>query len=357
MRSTKVIVCIGCGGVGKTTVSAALGYALASKGFKVLVLTIDPSQRLASTLGIEGKKNITQVLNFEGKGQLFASVIDHALVFENFIKRASGHGVDVEPILKNRLYQQMSTNLSGSQEFTALEMLYSSYESNDFDWIILDTPPAKHAIDFLNAPQKLAALFNESLAKWIKIDDQKSSWFSQLLATSTRQIIQILETLTGSEFVKELRQFFTYVNDWQKKLEDRIIQAHALLVGPQTKFFLITGLDHAKLSEAKELGSLIDRQGYRLENVIINRAYPEKDIKINEISTIKNEDFNLEYYNQWKNRYVEWTNQRSNLLHKYTDQWKPNFEVIALKDYFHTISDKESLKLIASEVLEKIKLE
>lgn len=356
MSATQVLVCIGSGGVGKTTVAASLGYMLAEQGFNTLVLTIDPAQRLATTLGIEGRKDITKVPGLNLKGELFASVIDHQTVFNDFITRASGQGADVSAIFKNRLYQQLSTNLSGSQEFTALEKLYSSYESGRYDWIVLDTPPSKHAIDFLNAPQKLAALFNEGVSKWFRMADGKGGWISQVISTGTRQVIQILEKLTGSEFVKELRLFFSYIHSWQDRLEGRIVEVHKLLISPNTQFLLVSNLDEVKMTEALILGQEIRRQGYRMTKVIINKAEYEKQFDFNLKESHADSPESLKHLNDFAAEFQKLIYLRSKLLHKFQSQVSEKAQLISLKEYLDPISDTESLKLIAFDLSQKIKL-
>ncbi|MGZ3826805.1 MAG: ArsA family ATPase, partial [Bdellovibrio sp.] len=226
-KEARILVCVGSGGVGKTTVAAALGVLAAKEGKKVLVLTIDPAKRLAQTLGIEGSADITKVPGQNFKGELYASVIDHKKTFDDFVARVAKKSESVEKILKNKLYQQLSTNLSGSQEFTSMEKLYSCYASGEFDLIILDTPPTKHAIDFLHAPQKLSALFSEGVAKWFRDPEgKKAGLFGHLLQTGTRQVLKILETLTGSSFIRELSDFFINIEQWQEQLLNRTVDVH-----------------------------------------------------------------------------------------------------------------------------------
>lgn len=356
MKSTQVIVCIGCGGVGKTTVSASLGYMLADQGFKTLVLTIDPAKRLATTLGIEGTKDITEVPGLLLKGKLYASVIDHQTVFNDFIKRASGAGADVTPIFKNKLYQQMTTNLSGSQEFTALEKLFSAYESGDFDWIVLDTPPSKHAIDFLNAPQKLSALFNDSVAKWFRSSDGKGGLLSQIVSTGTRQVIQILENLTGSEFIKELRLFFSYIHAWQDKLESRIVQVHSLLISSSTQFLLVSSLDEVKMTEALSLGQEVRKQGYLLSKIIINKSQFEKAFDFNLGPGHTQSAEALKKLELFKSSFEKYVRHREELLHKFESSVSTKIDLVSLKEYLDPISDTDSLKLIAFDLSQKIKL-
>lgn len=274
LKESKVLVCVGSGGVGKTSISASLGYLACREGLKVHVLTIDPSQRLKTTLGFKSGELSTICPTPGLPGELSASIIDPKKTFDEFLSRASGQA-KAHKLLKNKLYQQLSTTLAGSQEFTALEKLYSLYESGQYDLILLDTPPAKHAIDFLEAPQKLAALFHDSIAKWFRDPKgEKQGFLKNILAQGTKQVLRGLESITGSDFMRELADFFQNIESFQGKLEDRVNAVHRLLVHDKTHFALVTSFDEAKLIEAEDFARSIRRSGYKLSAVLINRAYP-----------------------------------------------------------------------------------
>lgn len=275
LKTAKVIVCVGSGGVGKTTTASAISFLAASRGKKVLVLTIDPSKRLKSTMGLSGSEDLVKIDRPEITGELWASVIDNKKTFDEFVLRASKYSESAKKILSNKLYLQLSTTLSGSQEFTALEKLYSAVESKKYDLVVLDTPPTKHAIDFLEAPQKLAALFQDSVAKWFRESDGKpQNIFTRVMATGTQQVLKALEMLTGSEFMKELAEFFTSIQQWQGRLESRVADVQRLLVSPETQFILVSSLDPAKMKEAQYFEREIEKGGFRLAGIVVNRAFP-----------------------------------------------------------------------------------
>jgi anion-transporting ArsA/GET3 family ATPase len=358
LKNTRVIVSIGTGGVGKTTVSAGLGLYLASLGNKVLVLTIDPSKRLATTLGIGEEKGIVKVklgrFADSFKGELYASIVDHQSVFNDFILRSSRKGGHIEKILNNKLYQQLSTSLSGSQEFTALEKLYSCFISKEFDYIVLDTPPAKHAIDFLSAPEKLASLFSENITKWFKDTQHGGNWLAAMISSGTRQVLKILEVLTGSEFVKELSLFFYYINDWQDQLHDRTLKAHELLVNPLTEFYLVTSIDPSKLKEATLLLKEIRKQGYSLTKVIMNRSIPSWDItkefvSLPDLSVEKNQEL-VRLFNLLKSVF----HHKSMTHQKFLEELQKTVQVLSLTEYNKSISDIESLDEVSREIGLKI---
>lgn len=269
-KSAKVIVCVGTGGVGKTTMAAALGYGLAKAGRRTLILTVDPAQRLKTTFGLKTAGEWISVSE-----NLWASVVDPRKTFDDFVKRAAGQDPSSEKLFQNNLYQQLTTTLSGSQEFTSLENLLSAVQSGKFDVVVLDTPPAQHAIDFLNAPQKLAMIFSEGIAKWFRDPGgKKENFWSGLVSSGTKQVLKILEKMTGSQFVTELSDFFQKIHSWQAKLETRAIEAHRLLVAPQTHFILVTGFDEAKFKESQNFAQEIKKSGYQLSSVIVNRIFP-----------------------------------------------------------------------------------
>lgn len=268
--TTKTIICIGTGGVGKTTMAAAMASGL-SEEKKVLVLTIDPSLRLAQALGIKPDGEIYKV-----KNNLFACTLNHEKAFHEFVLKAANHSAsseEVDKLLNNKLYKQLSTQLSGSQDFSALFKLNEYVQSKEYDIVILDTPPAQHTWNFLHAPEKIGQLFNEGVAQWFRDPEQKdTSFFKRVLNTGTTQVLKVLENLTGSEFVKELGIFFRAIQRWQTPLEKQVGDCHKLLTAKTTEFVLVTALDPSRITEALRLSAEIEKQGYNLKSIIINRV-------------------------------------------------------------------------------------
>lgn len=269
-NDTRTIICIGTGGVGKTTMAAALAVGL-SKTKKVLVLTIDPSMRLAQALGIKPDGEIYKV-----KENLYACTLNHEKAFKEFIVKASkkfATSDEIEKLLQNKLYKQLSTQLSGSQDFSSLFKLNEFVHSKEYDIVILDTPPAQHTWHFLHAPEKIARLFNEGVAQWFRNPEQNDvGFFKKILNTGTQQVLKILENLTGSEFVKELSLFFKAIQRWQEPLEKQVHDCHKLLTARSTEFILVTVLDPSRINEAIRLSSEIEKQGYNLKTIVINRV-------------------------------------------------------------------------------------
>lgn len=275
----KVYILLGTGGVGKTSIAAGLAARMALKNKKTLVITIDPSQRLKTTLNIQNQSGNQSIQSDVFQDYLYASLLQSKQIFDDFIRRGLKNEVLAQKLLNNKLYQQLSTTLNGSQEFTALEKLLLEVESKNWDVIILDTPPAGHAIDFLRAPQKLNRLLDDRISKWFRSPANGGSLIGSLLQFGTKNLLKALEMLTGSEFMHELSDFFSQIQLWQNQLSSRLGKVQMLLKDPMTQFLLVTGYDHAKIKESLFLLKTVRQEGYNLNQIIINRARPYWAIK------------------------------------------------------------------------------
>lgn len=276
----RILICIGTGGVGKTTLSASLALRAAQEGKKVLIYTMDPSKRLASCLGLENWiGHEIKIKEFSNGGELWAAMIEPKKVFDRFVRAHAKTEEDVQKMLNNRLYQELSTSLSGSQEFTSLYALNQAYKTEKFDLIILDTPPAQHTLDFLQAPESVFNLFRGPIVEWFSKLTQKRSGIMSLLNKGTDMVIGILEKLTGAKFLDELQVFFLTVSSWRESIQQMVIETHEIMSGEQTQFLLITNLDDSRIFEAQEVIGDFKKNGIPIHHLVFNRVMADYPVK------------------------------------------------------------------------------
>lgn len=274
LQSRRVIVTCGTGGVGKTTVAASLAVKAAELGRRVVVITIDPAKRLATSLGLEvlghEPTDLTPALKRatgrEIPGTLHALMPKSEESFDRLIRSLTTKPETLEKIVKNPILATFSQEFSGANEYLALEELYYFYQRRDFDLVILDTPPSRNTLSFLEAPRLLARFFEERLIRWLVLPTNK------LIAAGMRKTFSILEKLTGTGFMNSLFDFgqalFEVQENFLKKLQD----IHKMLQGEDVAFFLITGPNP---ETAPELGHFLDQirdRGFHFDGVVLNRS-------------------------------------------------------------------------------------
>jgi anion-transporting ArsA/GET3 family ATPase len=274
IESHRVIVCTGSGGVGKTTTSAALGVAAAKMGRRVLVLTIDPARRLSTALGIANRLEDVRVPGQSYRGELWAGTIDPARIFAEYIERHARDRETVDRLFGNALYQQLSTTLSGSQEFTSMSKLHDAATGGAYDLVILDTPPAAHAVDFLRAPERLEAIFDSTIVSLFMGRTPGLGLAATAWKQGMKMFLGVMNLLTGSSFVATFRDFFAAIDAIAPDIRTTTQQAHRLLLDPTTAFVLITSFDAAKIQEGEAFHAELARSGFHLRKVIVNRAWP-----------------------------------------------------------------------------------
>ena len=221
----KLVVCVGSGGVGKTTTAAAIGLQAAIRGRKVLVLTIDPARRLANSLGLSRFGNDETRIDLsalpEAKGELWAMMLDNQKTFDDLIKRISPTPERRDAILKNRIYRATADNISGSQDYMATEMLYDVVETGRYDLVVLDTPPVKNALDFLDAPGRLARFLDKRVMKWFLSPYDKERVFGRLLTSTSAVVFRLLSYVFGREFLDDLAEYFQHFRDLYDGFRER----------------------------------------------------------------------------------------------------------------------------------------
>lgn len=280
----RLVVCVGTGGVGKTTLAAAMAVGAAVRGRRAMVLTIDPAHQLARALGLEaiqpgGERVAEEVLARAGaaaRGTLDAAMLDQKNAWDAMITRHAPSPQVRDTILANPFYKQLSSSFAGATEYAAMEELCRLDESRQYDLIVLDTPPTGGALDFLRAPERLDhLLLDRDVVGWLARPFQgvgKGAW--QAVSATVRMLLRRLERATGSGTLRDISAFFVALEALFGGMQQRTTEARALLHGEQTAFVLVTGPDEQVLAETRALHDEVSRLGAPLRAVVLNRAHP-----------------------------------------------------------------------------------
>jgi anion-transporting ArsA/GET3 family ATPase len=264
----RVIICAGPGGVGKTTTSAAIAAGLAMRGDKVAVVTIDPAKRLADALGLDtlddSPRRVDPAL-FDGmRGELYALMLDSKRTFDALIERVAPDERARDDVLGNRIYQELSSAVAGSQEFTAIAKLYELDQSGDFDVLVLDTPPSRNALDFLDAPDRLTGfLQGRAIRMFLRP--------GRLLGAGTGLVFSALRKATGVALLDDLSTFFRALSGMIPELAERGTHVKELLNAPTTTFLLVTSLEREPVEETVFFWQHLRDLGMPFGGVVVNK--------------------------------------------------------------------------------------
>jgi anion-transporting ArsA/GET3 family ATPase len=285
LQSHRVIVCVGSGGVGKTTTAAALAVHAARSGRRVLCLTIDPARRLANSLGLSEMRTEEQEvspalfakhgLEFAGQGRLWAMMLDTKRTFDDLVTRYASSPEAAERILSNRLYQYISTSLAGTQEYMAMEKLHSVRNDPRWDLIILDTPPTANALDFLDAPERLVNAIDSQAMRWFVQAFQGAGKLSLgIVGRGAAMLIRGLARFTGIGFLEQVAEFVTGINDLFGGFRDRAAEVAADLRGPEVAFVIVTSPTPMNVEEAVFFDARLREAGMRIDGFVVNTVHP-----------------------------------------------------------------------------------
>lgn len=271
----KIVILVGAGGVGKTTVSAALGVIFAEAGKRVLVLTIDPAKRLADSLGIRHLGNDPQEVYRAEKGTMYALMLDSKRTFDEMIIRVVKDKETRERILNNRYYQYMSTLVTGSHEYMAMEKLYEIEEEGRFDIIVLDTPPSRNAEDFLQAPKSILDVFDSGVLNFFLSSYSRVIRFGlKTFSRGLRGISKFIEGIVGTELLEGIADFLLNFEGLYGGFRERAGKIFKMLQ-EEGIFLIVTTAEQVRIEETEYFYNKLREYELNVLGVIFNRTLPE----------------------------------------------------------------------------------
>jgi anion-transporting ArsA/GET3 family ATPase len=276
----RICVCVGAGGVGKTTSAAAIAVGLAAEGRRVALVTIDPSRRLAGALGLSELGNEPRRLTpeqlapagIEIRGELWAMVLDPKRTFDELITRLAPDERARERVFANHIYRQISNAVGGSHEFTAVAKLYELDRDGSYDAIVLDTPPSRNALDFLRAPLRLMQFFD---APALRLLLAPAGLGARVAGRAAAPVLALLRRLVGVDLLAEIALFFSAIGSLIGGFRERASAVEALLHDPATTFVLVSSAEREPIREAVAFASALRDSGLPLGAIVVNRVHDQ----------------------------------------------------------------------------------
>lgn len=291
----RILVCVGSGGVGKTTTAATLGLMAARRGRRTLVLTIDPAKRLANSLGLDALGHTVQQVPRElvhagggtdPRGELHAMMLDQKAAFDEIVRHHAKDPAAVNRIMGNPVYAQISGSLAGSQEYAAMAKLQEFDATGKWELIVVDTPPTAHALDFLDAPQKLTAAIDSPAIEWFrKMQGGSGSGWSVVGKTGSF-VLKRLAKFVGSQFLSDLAIFFTEFHDILGGFRQRAEETFALLRQDGVGFVLVTSPEVMAIREALFFHERLAQSKMPFTGFVVNRVHVSRPARLTVPETI-----------------------------------------------------------------------
>jgi anion-transporting ArsA/GET3 family ATPase len=285
LRERAILVCVGSGGVGKTTTAASLALAAARRGRRTLVLTIDPARRLANSLGLASLGHAVQQVDSTlvrngapvQTGELFAMMLDQKQAFDEMVRRHAKDPAAVHRILANPVYAQISGSLAGAQEYAAMAKLHDFDREKVWDLIVVDTPPTAHALDFLDAPKKLSDAIDSPAIDWFrKLQSGSGGW--SMVGKTGNFVFKRLAKFVGNKFIDDLGVFFSEFNDILGGFRQRAEETFALLRQPRVGFVLVASPEPMAVREARAFHERLVAAQMPFVGFVVNKVYPSQPV-------------------------------------------------------------------------------
>jgi anion-transporting ArsA/GET3 family ATPase len=283
LGAKEIIVCAGAGGVGKTTTAAAIALEAARRGKRVAVLTIDPARRLASALGLKELTNDPTKVSprkftaagLEVEGELWALMLDTKTTFDEVVMRYAPSRDQAERIIANRFYRNISSTLSGTQEYMAMEKLYELHADGQFDVIVIDTPPTRNALDFLDAPRRLTDFFESRVLRWFLFPYMKAGGGLMRMANvAATTFLRIVKRIVGADVLDDTAEFFANLEGMYDGFKERAGEVARLLKSDVTSFVIVTSPAADSVEEATFFATRLNESGLPFGALVVNRVHP-----------------------------------------------------------------------------------
>ena len=271
VREARILVCCGSGGVGKTTVAAALGIEAAKAGRRAVVVTIDPAKRLADALGLDALTGEPGVVDGPWEGEMAALMLDTKNTFDNLVTKHASSPEQAESILSNRFYRNVSGALSATQEFMAMEKLYELHEETDYELIVVDTPPSRHALDFLDAPSTLTRFLEHPL---FRIVIAPTRGLVKAMNVAAQAFLRTVSRVVGSEVIEDAIAFFKAFEGMEEGFRNRAAKVDELLADDSTAFVLVASPRRDTIEEATYFADQLLEADLRVRALVVNRMHP-----------------------------------------------------------------------------------
>jgi anion-transporting ArsA/GET3 family ATPase len=277
--SRHVVVCCGTGGVGKTTTAATLAIEGARRGRDAVVVTIDPAKRLANTLGLEHLSNTPNEIprhlwrrdgDLAVHGRLHALMLDTKSTFDQLVAQYAADDEQAQRILSNSFYRNVAGALSGTQEYMAMEKLYELHASGAYELIVVDTPPTRHALDFLDAPRRLTRLLDNRIFRLITAPTRPAL---RVTSAAAQAFLRTVARVVGREVIDDVIAFFRAFEGMEAGFRDRASQVMELLGSPETAFVLVTTPRRDAVEEGEYFADRLTEHGMRVEALVVNRVH------------------------------------------------------------------------------------
>jgi anion-transporting ArsA/GET3 family ATPase len=271
LERKEVCICAGSGGVGKTTTSAAIALGMAARGKKVAVLTIDPAKRLANSLGLRELGNEERRVKADVDGELWAMMLDPKRTFDEIVEWHAPDERTRDAVLSNRIYQELSNAVAGSQEYMAMEKLHELHQEGRYDLLVLDTPPTRNALDFIDAPKKLAAFID---SRTLQAFTAPGVLGLKVLGRGSGMVFSVLKRATGLDLLEDLSAFFSSFAGMTEGFRERAEHVNALLADSRSAFVLVTSPRADAVEEAGWFHHRLLDAGLPFAGVVANRVRP-----------------------------------------------------------------------------------